>query len=153
MSSSCTAVIMQLRSCANDQLVHVPSRPSCDDMCCLTIVSQRRDRLPASGHACLQGRVCQQLHREEWKRRMSILETRAPIVKADRDSQPNSKAVAQAMQPAAMCGSSSQESAETLSEASTKKHRRAHAHPMFARKVCALAKIVTLRLTGGCGGW
>ena len=32
----------------------VLSPPSCDDMCCLSIVSLGRDQLPASGQACLQ---------------------------------------------------------------------------------------------------
>ena len=77
-------------------LVHVLSRSPCDVGCCLSIVSQRRDQLQESGHACLQRRLCQQLHREEWKRHLSILGTRTPPVKADKwaDSQLNSKPIA-----------------------------------------------------------
>ena len=98
-------------------LAHVLRGPSCDDMCCLSIVSPRRDQLLTSGHACLQRRLCQQLHREEWKRRLLILGARAPPVKADKwaDSQPNSEPTQRERQSATMCGprdSSSQENSE-----------------------------------------
>ena len=49
-------------------LVHVLRQSSCDDMSCLSIMGQRRGQRQASG----QRRVFQQVHREEWKRRLSI---------------------------------------------------------------------------------
>ena len=55
------------------------------------------DQLLESGHACLQRRLCQQLHQEEWKRRLA---TRGPPWRLRRhpssrwaNSQPNSESV------------------------------------------------------------